>query len=136
MFKVAGELYDHYEEICNAINDIGLMNNARKKDAAITLLGKYAPEMAQLKAQLQSTDRHIAYLEKELRGMHNINASYRNMNYEQEQELQEANDKIYELNLKQKELEKVISKIPPEILQQMVQQEKEARKRTMKERER
>ena len=136
MFKVAGELYDHYEEICNAINDIGIMNNAKKKDAAITLLGKYAPEMAQLKVQLQSTDKHIAYLEKELRGVRNMNANYRNMNYEQEQELQEANDKIYELNLKQKELEKVISKIPPEILQQMAQQEKEARKRKMKERER
>lgn len=31
MFKVAGELYDHYGEICGAINDIGLVNNAKKK---------------------------------------------------------------------------------------------------------
>ena len=37
MFKVAGELYDHYGEICGAINDIGLVNNAKKKDAAIHL---------------------------------------------------------------------------------------------------
>ena len=27
----AGELYDHYGEICGAINDIGLLNNAKKK---------------------------------------------------------------------------------------------------------
>ena len=53
-------------EICKAIGDIGLVNNAKKKDAAIALLGRYAPEMAQLKVQLQSTDRHIAYLVREL----------------------------------------------------------------------
>lgn len=38
MFKVAGELYDHYGEICGAINDIGMLNNAKKKDAAIALI--------------------------------------------------------------------------------------------------
>lgn len=101
MFKVAGELYDHYGEICNAINDIGLLNNTKKKDAAITLLGRYAPEMAQLKVQLQSTDKHIAYLERELHSERSNNSNYRDMNYEKEQELQEANYKIYELNQKQ-----------------------------------
>ena len=49
---------------------------------------------------------------------------YRSINYEHELELKQANRKIYELNQKQKELEKVISKIPPEVLQQMAQQEK------------
>ena len=132
MFKVAGELYDHYGEICKAIGDIGLVNNAKKKDAAIALLGRYAPEMAQLKVQLQSTDRHIAYLERELFSERDSNAGYRSKNYEQELELKEANRKIYELNRKQKELEKVISRIPPEVLQQMAQLEKEARKRKSK----
>ena len=60
------------------------------------------------------------------------NSNYRSINYEQELELKQANRKIYELNQKQKELEKVISKIPPEVLQQMAQQEKEARKRKSK----
>ena len=103
MFKVAGELYDHYGEICGAINDIGLVNNAKKKDAAISLLGRYAPEMAQLKVQLQSTDKHIAYLERELFSERDSNSNYRSINYEQELELKQANRKIYELNQKQKE---------------------------------
>lgn len=129
MFKVAGELYDHYGEICKAINNIGLMNNAKKKDAAIALLGRYAPEMAQLKVQLQSTDKHIGYLERELLRERSLNSEYRSKNYEQELALKEANKKIYELNRRQKELDKVISQIPPEILQQMAQREKERRKR-------
>lgn len=132
MFKVAGELYDHYGEICGAINDIGLLNNAKKKDAAIALIGRYAPEMAQLKVQLQSTDKHIAYLERELDSERDIVSGYRSRNYAQEQELKEANRKIYELNQKQRELERMISKIPPEVLQQLAQQEKEARKRKAK----
>lgn len=132
MFKAAGELYDHYGEICGAINDIGLLNNAKKKDAAIALISRYAPEMAQLKVQLQSTDKHIAYLERELDSERDIVSGYRSRNYAQEQELKEANRKIYELNQKQRELERVISKIPPEVLQQLAQQEKEARKRKAK----
>ena len=82
--------------------------------------------------QLQSTDKHIAYLERELVSERDSNSNYRSINYEQELELKQANRKIYELNQKQKELEKVISKIPPEVLQQMAQQEKEARKRKSK----
>ena len=132
MFKVAGELYDHYGEICGAINDIGLLNNTKKNDAAIALIGRYAPEMAQLKVQLQSTDKHIAYLERELDSERDIVSGYRSRNYAQEQELKEANRKIYELNQKQRELERVISKIPPEVLQQLAQHEKEARKRKAK----
>ncbi len=132
MFKVAGQLYDHYDEICSAINDIGLMGNAKKKDAAIALLGRYAPEMAKLKVQLQSTDKHIAYLESELLSERNVTSRYRSKNYEQELDLQEANNKIYELNRKQKELEKVISQIPPEVLQRMAQQEREERKKRNK----
>ena len=96
MFKVAGELYDHYGEICGAINDIGLLNNAKKKDAAIALIGRYAPEMAQLKVQLQSTDKHIAYLERELDSERDIVSGYRSRNYAQEQELKEANRKALE----------------------------------------
>lgn len=76
--------------------------------------------------------RGIAYLERELDSERDIVSGYRSRNYAQEQELKEANRKIYELNQKQRELERVISKIPPEVLQQLAQQEKEARKRKAK----
>ena len=82
--------------------------------------------------QSHCTDKHIAYLERELDSERDIVSGYRSRNYAQEQELKEANRKIYELNQKQRELERVISKIPPEVLQQLAQQEKEARKRKAK----
>lgn len=130
MFKVANELFDHYGEICNAINDIGIVGNAKKKNEAILLLGRYAPEMAQLKTQLATTDKHIDYLEWELLSERNLNSDYRSKNYEQELALKEANRSIYDLNRKQKELERLVSQIPPEVLEQLAQREKQNRKRS------
>ena len=130
MFKVANELFDHYGEICNAINDIGIVGNAKKKNEAISLLGRYAPEMAQLKTQLATTDKHIDYLERELLSERNLNSDYRSKNYEQELALKEANRSIYDLNRKQKELERLVSQIPPEVLEQLAQREKQNRKRS------
>ena len=128
MFKVANELFNHYGEICEAINDIGMVGNAKKKDAAIALLGRYAPEMAQLKVQLISTDKHISYLERELLGSRNYNENLRSKNYEQELALKDANRSVYELNRKQKELERVVSQIPPEVLERLAREEKLRRK--------
>lgn len=128
MFKVANELFDHYGEICNAINDIGLVGNTRKKNEAIALIGRYAPEMAQLKVQLASTNKHIKSLEDDLAYSRGNNKRLRNENYEQEVALEEANRSIYELNQRQKELEKKISMVPPDLLERLVREEKERRR--------
>ncbi len=128
MFKNATELYNHYNEICNAINDIGLIGNAKKKDEAIALLGKYAPEMAKLKDQLKTTDKHIESLEKELKTEFKINKRYQSKTYTQELEIDKLNNALYELNAKQKKLEKVISLIPPELLEQLVKTEQQNRR--------
>lgn len=47
-YKNADMLMEHYVEITEAINDIGLVNSPKKKERAIALLGKYAPEMANM----------------------------------------------------------------------------------------
>lgn len=129
MFKVANELHDHYEEICNAINDIGLVGNAKKKDNAIALLGKYAPEMAQLSVQLHSTDKRIQYLEKELMESDRRNEKLEDKNYVLSEDIKELNCSLYELNRKQKELQKLVNLIPEDMLQELVRKEKSARRK-------
>ena len=123
MFKNAGLLYDHYEEILSAINDIGMLNNSKKKDAAIALLGKYAPEMANLKDQVKSTDQKIKYLERSVEIERSNTAYFKNESKEKDDVIWEKNQELFELNRKQKELEKLISKIPPELFEQIRQQE-------------
>lgn len=128
MFKLTAELYKHYDEICQAINSIGAFNNGRKKEEAIALLGRYAPEMTQLKAQVASTDKQIASLEKELAYVTEGRATAWQANQNYKQELEEANYKLYQLNREQKKLEEIISRIPPELLAQLARSEREARK--------
>ena len=129
MFKNAGMLYDHYEEILKAINDICVFNSGKKKEEAVALLGRYAPEMAKLKDQLKTTDEHIKYLETTLSDESERVRYYRSDNYEKELTIKEQNQKLYELNEKQKQLEKLVSKIPPEFLEQIRQQELKERKK-------
>ena len=129
MFKNAGILYDHYQEILQAINDIGVFNSGKKKDAAIALLGRYAPEMVNLKDQLKSTDQKIKSLERSVEIERSNVTWFRKENDKMETAIWEKNQELLELNRKQKELEKLISKIPPELLEQIRQQEIQARKK-------
>ena len=129
MFKLAAELYKHYDEICQAINNIGAFNNGRKKDEAIALLGRYAPEMVQLKAQVASTDKQIASLEREIKYVSEGRAVAWQANRDYQKELEEANYKLYQLSKRQKQLEEMIAHIPPELLEQLAKKGHEARKK-------
>ncbi len=128
MFKNAAMLYEHYNEIVKAIDDISILNSGKKKDEAIALLGRYAPEMANLKDQLKATDSRIAFLE---RAVNKSRSEYRSLEdyvNEKEDELIYANRSLFELNQKQKQLESVISRIPPELLKEITLSEMKARK--------
>lgn len=129
MFKNAGILYDHYQEILEAINDIGVFNSGKKKDAAIALLGRYAPEMVNLKDQVKSTDQKIKSLERTIEIERSNVSWFKEENDKMENTIWEKNQELLELHRKQKELEKLISRIPPELLEQIRQQEIQARRK-------
>lgn len=128
LYKNAKDLYSHYEEIRNAINDIGLVGNARKKDEAIKLLGRYAPEMAKMEEQLKTTEKYVAKMEQELGKKDSALTWYNNKYNEQNAEIDRLMDNIYDLKLMQEQLEKQISKIPPDLLQEMKEREKARRR--------
>lgn len=127
-YKSADLLYEHYEEIVAAINDIGLINNAKKKEEVVSLIGKYAPEMAAMKSQLKMTDKHVEDLEKALQTMHHRNEDKNDVIYEQKQEISDLKGKVAELNYKQRMLQRQIDRIPPEILEQLKREEQRRRR--------
>ena len=53
--------------------------------------------------------------------------------YDQRQEISELKDKLAELNYKQSQLQKIIEKIPPEVLEQMRNEERQRRKESSRE---
>ena len=128
LYKNAADLYQHYEEICAAVKDIGMIGNQKKKDEALALLGKYAPEMAKMDSQLKMTEKHVADLERELGDRNSTISYYRRENQERVQEIDKLEEKVLELQYQQKRLQEQISKIPPEILQMLAERERRARK--------
>lgn len=134
VYKSADLLMSHYEELTHAVNDIGMINNAKKKDEVIALLGKYAPEMAKMKSQLKMTDRHITELEDALSESNRIAYGYRDKAFDQEEEIKQLKDKLSELNYKQRKLLNVIDKIPSDVLEQMKRDELARRRHEREER--
>ena len=63
MYKQAASLLKHYEEIRGAINDIGMVGNAKAKENAVELLGRYAHNLANVESMLKSTEDYIKVLE-------------------------------------------------------------------------
>ena len=128
MFKNAAELTKHYEELLRAINDIGIIGNAKKKDEAAALLGRFAPEMAKLKTQLTSTEKYISDMERSAKRDSSEIADLRMENKSVKYDLEEANRELYSLYEQQKKLENMISRIPDDVLQRMQNAEKLRRK--------
>ena len=133
IYKQAGELYKHYEEIVNAVNDIGLVNNAKKKEDALALLGKYAPEMAAIKQQIAPSENHIKYLEERI-------ATYGQISNRKDKEIEELKNDLfqYKVTLQDwardlKKMKKIIDQIPPDVLKQMEAVER-AKRRSERER--
>ena len=93
-----------YEEIRRAVNDIGLIGNQKKKDEALALLGRYAPEMARMDQQLKTTEKHVSALEKELADKDSTISFYRRQSQDADLEIKDLEDKIFELKYQQKEL--------------------------------
>lgn len=129
VYKNSEMLMEHYEEIVNAISDIGIIGNAKKKDEAISLLGKYAPEMAQMKNQLKMTDKYIENLEKGIKVIEGTLDLKKDKIREQKNEIVKLKSRIQLLNHDQNKLMKVIEKIPADVLEKMKQDEKQRRKK-------
>jgi len=136
LFKNATTLYEHYNEICAAIQDIGMIGNAKKKDAALALLGRYAPEMSKMSEQLKITDKKVADLERSLQNKDSSISYYRSQNTEQAQEIDNLSDKLYELHRMQEELQRQIDLVPPDLLKQLEEEEKQRRREERKQKER
>ena len=128
LYKNAADLYKHYDEICAAVNDIGLIGNQKKKDEALALLGRYAPEMAKMDSQLKMTEKHVADLEKELKDKDSTINYYRRQGVAQDKEIRDLEDKIFDLRYQQKALQEQIDRIPPDILRMLAERERRARK--------
>ena len=120
MYKQAASLYEHYDQILAAINDIGLIGNARAKEEAVELLGRYAPDLAKVKEQLASTEKYIKTLESRISYDDAVIRDKDSELNEKDLALYEERAKVMQLEHKQKQLVGLLNKIPAEMREQLM----------------
>ena len=120
MYKQAASLYEHYDQILAAINDIGLIGNARAKEEAVELLGRYAPDLAKVKEQLASTEKYIKTLESRISYDDAVIRGKDSELNEKDLILYEERAKVMQLEHKQKQLVELLNKIPAEMRDQLM----------------
>lgn len=119
LFKNAAELYAHYEELEEAINSIGLVNNKKKKEEAMRIIRRYAPAMARLTDQLKTVNARVAKLES--------NLSYSEAREEMASDelikaktvISNQKQKILDLQAQQEKLMTIIEKVPESVWEEI-----------------
>ncbi|SFO42155.1 Plasmid recombination enzyme [Eubacterium pyruvativorans] len=120
MYKQAAALYEHYDQILDAINAIGMIGNAKAKEDAIELLGRYAPDLAKVKEQLNSTQKYIEVLEGRLSYSDSVIQGKNAELDAKDLALYEERSKVMQLEYKQKKLIQLLEKIPPEMRDELL----------------
>ena len=124
MYKQAAALYEHYDQILAAINDIGMIGNAKAKEEAIELLGRYAPDLVKVKEQLASTEKYIQTLENRLSYSDAVIEGKNSELTAKELALYEERTKVMQLEHKQKKLIGLLDMLPKEIQEELRQGKK------------
>lgn len=124
MYKQAAALYEHYDQILAAINDIGMIGNAKAKEEAIDLLGRYAPDLVKVKEQLASTEKYIQTLENRLSYSDAVIEGKNSELNAKDLALYEERAKVMQLEHKQKKLIDLLDMLPKEIQEELRQGKK------------
>lgn len=128
LFKNADVLMQHYEEIAQAINDIGLIKSKEKKAQAIELISRYAPEMTRMKEQIKSVNGYVERLNCDIRNQAEISRFWIGKSEKLEEAVKEKDNKIFELQEKQQKIQKLLDLLPPGLIESLEEEEKKRRK--------
>ncbi|MBQ8995443.1 MAG: plasmid recombination protein [Oscillospiraceae bacterium] len=130
LFKSAAELNDHYNDIYKAIQDIGLINNAKQKDTVMEMLSSFAPEVARMNIAIQSTNQYIKSLENETEYKDRVIDGYKEKKAIMEDEILFFKDRIRELEKEKEKLEGILSRIPQETVRLAEEEPESGRERS------
>ena len=120
MYKKAATLYGHYDEIVSAIDDIGMIGNMKAKEEAKEKLARYAPELATVKTDLESTQRYIQTLEGRLSCSDAVIEGKNAELNAKDLALYEERSKVMQLEYQQKRLIQLLERIPPEMRDELM----------------
>lgn len=119
LYKLGGRLDKQYEEIVSALSDINAFNAGKKRDKALELLTAWLPEMEKFSKEIHKQDSYIESLKAKIGEEADYAGRMRDEKYAEELKVQKANQKIFELQKTNQQMERLLSKIPPEVLDEL-----------------
>ena len=119
LFKLGGRLDKQYEEIVAALSDINAFNAGKKRDKALSLLSAWLPEAEKFSREIGKQSAYIDSLKKKIGQESDYAGRLRDEKYAEELKVQKANQKIFELQRTNQQLERLLRKIQPEVLEEL-----------------
>ena len=119
LFKLGGRLDKQYEEIVKALSDINVFNAGKKRDKALALLSAWLPDAEKFSREISKQSAYIDSLKAQIGQEADYAERMRNGKYAEELKVQEANKKIFELQRTNSQMERLLKKIPPEVLEEL-----------------
>ncbi len=117
--SLGGRLDKQYEEIVSALSDINAFNAGKKRDKALELIAAWLPDVEKFSKEISKQSAYINSLKEQIGQESDYAGRMRDEKYEQELKVQKANQKIFELQRTNEQMGRLLSKIPPEVLEEL-----------------
>ena len=124
LFKLGGRLDKEYDEIVKALSDINAFNAGKKRDKALALLAAWLPDMERFSRELKKQHDYIDSLKQSIGQAEKYADHLREGRYAEELKVQQANRRIFELQRTNQQLERLVKRIPPEVLAELQKADK------------
>ncbi|HFH9490853.1 TPA: MobV family relaxase [Streptococcus agalactiae] len=119
LYKLGGRLDKQYGEIVSALSDINAFNAGKKRDKALELVAAWLPEVEKFSKEIGRQQAYIDSLKEQIGQEADYAGRMRDEKYEQELKVQKANQRIFELQRTNEQMGRLLSKIPPEVLEEL-----------------
>ena len=119
LFKTATRLDKQFGEIVSALSDINVFNAGKKRDKALELLASWLPEVEKFSKEIQKQQTYIDSLKEKIGQESDYAGRMRDEKYAEELKVQKANQRIFELQRTNEQMKRLLSKIPPEVLNEI-----------------
>jgi len=119
LFKAATRLDKQYGEIVSALSDINAFNAGKKRDKALELVAAWLPEVEKFSKEIGKQQAYIDSLKEQIGQEADYVGRMRDEKYAEELKVQKANQKIFELQKTNEQMGRLLSKIPPEVLEEL-----------------
>lgn len=119
LYKLGGRLDKQYAEIVSALSDINAFNAGKKRDKALELLAAWLPDVEKFSKEIHKQDSYIESLKAKIGEEADYAGRMRDEKYAEELKVQKANQKIFELQKTNQQMERLLKKIPPEVLEEL-----------------